>query len=307
MKILLTGGNGMVGRNILEHPSASNYEILYPNSNELNLLNEDNIQIYLKKEKPEMIIHGAGIVGGIQANIKYPVKFLVENMMMGFNIIMCAKKMNIEKFMNLGTSCMYPKDALNPLSEEMISKGEMEPTNEGYAISKVAVTRLCEYINRENPTYAYKTVVPCNLYGKYDKFETNISHMIPAAIKKINEAKQLNKDFVEIWGDGLSRREFMYACDFADFVFYSLKKFKIMPQNINVGIGQDYSINEYYKTIAEVISYRGEFTHDLSKPVGMKQKLIDNTKSKKFGWKHKTSLDEGIQKTYDYFLNGVCK
>ena len=305
MKILLTGRNGMVGRNILEHPSASNYEILSPSSNELNLLNEDNIQIYLEKEKPEMIIHAAGLVGGIQANIKYPVKFLVENMQMGFNLVMCAKKMNIEKFMNLGTSCMYPRDADNPLSEDMISKGEMEPTNEGYAISKVAVTRLCEYIIRENPSYAYKTVIPCNLYGKYDKFEPSKSHMIPAAIRKISNAKVQDNKFVEIWGDGLSRREFMYAYDFADFIFYSLKKFKIMPQNINVGIGHDYSINEYYKKIAEVISYRGEFVHDLSKPVGMKQKLLDNSKLKTFGWRHKISLDEGIQKTYDYFLNGV--
>lgn len=304
MKILLTGGNGMVGKNILEHPLANDYEILSPNSKQLNLLEKNNLDEYLSKNNPDFVIHAAGLVGGIQANINNPVKFLIENLQMGINVILSAKSFGIKKLMNLGTSCMYPRDALNPLVEEVIAKGEMEPTNEGYALSKITITRLCQYINNEDSLYYYKTVIPCNLYGKYDKFEPNKSHMIPAVIKKIHDAKMKNENKVSIWGDGLVRREFMYAKDFADFVFYAIPKFELMPQNLNVGIGKDYSINEYYEKIAEIISFKGSFSHDLSKPSGMKQKLVDIKKLIQFGWHHQTSLELGIKNTYQYFLNG---
>jgi len=200
---------------------------------------------------------------------------------------------------------MYPRDAENPLSEDMISKGELEPTNEGYAIAKVTSTRLCEYINREDESYLYKTVIPCNLYGKYDKFDTEQSHMIPAVIRKISDAKNQNSKFIDIWGDGLAKREFMYVGDFADFVYYAIDHFESMPQNINVGLGRDYTINEYYKKIASVVGYKGSFSHDLSRPTGMKQKLIDDTKLRKFGWQHQTSLEQGLKKTYYYFLNEI--
>ena len=303
MKILLTGSRGMVGSNIAEHSIAREHVLLTPSSQELNLLNAESVLAYMKSNKPDMVIHAAGIVGGIQANIASPVKFLVNNMQMGLNIIMSSRTCGVRRFMNLGTSCMYPRDAKNPLIEEMISKGPLEPTNEGYAIAKVAITRLCEYINREDDSYQYKTVIPCNLYGKYDKFDPDQSHMIPAVIRKINEAKEKGMDSVDIWGDGLVKREFMYAGDFADFVCYAVNHFELMPQNINVGIGRDYTINEYYKKIAEIISYKGHFVHDLSKPIGMKQKLIDDTKLTKFGWKHEVSLELGLQKPYHYFLN----
>jgi GDP-L-fucose synthase len=202
---------------------------------------------------------------------------------------------------------MYPRDAQNPLSEDLILKGELEPTNEGYAIAKVASTRLCEYINREDESFLYKTVIPCNLYGKYDKFDPEHSHMIPAVIRKIDDAKRQNKESIDIWGDGLARREFMYATDFADFIYYAIDHFETMPQNINVGLGHDYTINEYYQKIANAVGYQGSFTHDLSRPTGMQQKLIDDTKLKEFGWWHKTSLEQGVQKTYDYFVNEDSK
>jgi GDP-L-fucose synthase len=253
------------------------------------------------------VIHAAGIVGGIQANIAQPVKFLVDNMQMGFNILMTSKTHEVKRFMNLGSSCMYPRDAQNPLSEDLILKGELEPTNEGYAIAKVASTRLCEYINREDESFLYKTVIPCNLYGKYDKFDPEHSHMIPAVIRKIDDAKRQNKESIDIWGDGLARREFMYATDFADFIYYAIDHFETMPQNINVGLGHDYTINEYYQKIANAVGYQGSFTHDLSRPTGMQQKLIDDTKLKEFGWWHKTSLEQGVQKTYDYFVNEDSK
>ncbi len=307
MKILLTGSRGMVGRNIIEHFSAHNHVILSPTSAELNLLDVESVQNYICANKPDMIIHAAGIVGGIQAYMAQPVKFLVDNMQMGLNILMSAKACSVKKFMNLGSSCMYPRDAKNPLSEELILKGELEPTNEGYAIAKVASTRLCEYINREDESYLYKTVIPCNLYGKYDKFDPEHSHMIPAVIRKINNAKDQNLKFIDIWGDGLARREFMYAADFSDFVYYAIDHFELMPQNINVGLGYDHTINEYNQEIASVIGYQGGFTHDLSRPTGMQQKLINDTRLKAFGWHPKTTLKQGIKKTYDYFLNEISK
>jgi GDP-L-fucose synthase len=305
MKILLTGSRGMVGRNIISHPMADNYEILSPTSRELNLIDAAAVQNYIEANKPDMIIHAAGVVGGIQVNMSQPVKFLVDNMRMGFNILTSSKEFGITRFMNLGSSCMYPRNIEKPLSEDLILKGELEPTNEGYALAKVASTRLCEYINREDESYLYKTVIPCNLYGKYDKFDPRYSHMIPAVIRKINNAKNKDLESIDIWGDGLARREFMYATDFADFVYYAINNFKRMPQNINVGLGFDYTIDEYYQKIANVVGYQGNFTHDLLRPTGMQRKLIDDTKLKEFGWKHQTSLEQGIQKTYDYFLSEV--
>jgi len=307
MKILLTGSRGMVGQNIVEYTSLSEHEFLTPSRKELNLLDYSSIEEYLKMYKPDMIVHAAGIVGGIQANMAQPVKFLVDNMQMGLNILMASKSFEVKKFMNLGSSCMYPRNIQKSLSEDLILKGELEPTNEGYAIAKVASTRLCEYISREDKSYLYKTVIPCNLYGKYDKFDPEHSHMIPAVIRKVDDAKKQHKDSIDIWGDGLARREFMYTGDFSDFVYYAIDHFEAMPQNINVGIGQDYSINEYYQKIADVVGFQGRFTHDLLRPTGMKQKLIDNTKQKEFGWHHRTPLEQGIQKTYDYFINEVNK
>jgi len=307
MKILITGSHGMVGSNIIEHVAASKHEILSPTSAELNLLDVESVKQYIVNNSPDMVIHTAGIVGGIQANMAHPVKFLVDNMQMGLNILMASKTHEVKRFMNLGSSCMYPRDAQNPLSEDLILNGELEPTNEGYAIAKVASTRLCEYINREDESFLYKTVIPCNLYGKYDKFDPEHSHMIPAVIRKIDDAKNNNLKSIDIWGDGLARREFMYTADFADFVYYAIDNFKVMPQQINVGLGHDYTINEYYQKIADAVGYQGKFTHDLSRPTGMQQKLVDDTKLKAFGWQPQTTLEQGIQKTYDYFLNEVEK
>ena len=166
-------------------------------------------------------------------------------------------------------------------------------------------TRLCEYIVKEDGSKNYKTVIPCNLYGKYDKFHPKNSHMIPAVISKIHNAKLSNASEISIWGDGNSRREFMYAEDLADFIFYALTNFDKMPQNINVGLGHDFSINEYYSEIAKLLDYKGEFSHDLTKPTGMKQKLIDDTKLKEFGWKSRITLTEGLSKTIDYYKSKI--
>ena len=301
MKILLTGSTGMVGRNILEHKNISNYDLLIPNSKELNLLNYATVDKYIKKNQPAFIIHAAGKVGGIQANIANPVSFLVENLDMGRNIIMAAKNNNVKNLINLSSSCMYPRNATNPLSEDLILKGELEPTNEGYGLAKIMSTRLCEYISKEDDSFSFKTIIPCNLYGKYDKFESKHSHMIPAVVKKIHDAKRKNLSTINIWGNGTVRREFMYVGDLADFMSYAIQNFSKMPQNINVGLGHDYTINEYYQIIANVIGYKGKFIHDLTKPTGMKQKLIDDTKLQEFGWKYKTTLQEGIKNIYKFY------
>ncbi|MEI8672075.1 GDP-L-fucose synthase [Vibrio sp. SA48] len=303
MKILLTGSSGMVGKNILAIAPNHPHDFLTPNSSELNLLDVMSVRQYVEFHQPDMIIHAAGIVGGIQANMAQPVKFLVENMQMGLNILTAANDAGVTRFLNLSSSCMYPRDALNPLTEDLILKGELEPTNEGYALAKVTSTRLCEYICQENPERLYKTIIPCNLYGRFDKFDPNYSHMIPAVIRKIDEAKKNQQPEINIWGDGKARREFMYAEDLAEFIFYALDKFAEMPQNLNVGLGTDYTINEYYQAVADVVGYTGVFKHDLSKPVGMRQKLIDDAKLKEFGWGYKTSLKVGIEKTYAYYIN----
>lgn len=295
----------MVGKNILNYSKAKNFTFIHPSSKELNLQDYNAVDEFIKINKPDFIIHAAGLVGGIQANIANPVNFLMVNLDIGRNIILAAKNNNVKHFMNLASSCMYPRNAENPLSEELILQGELEPTNEGYAIAKIVSTRLCEYISKEDSSFKYKTIIPCNLYGKYDKFSPEHSHMVPAVINKIQEAVANNKSEIDIWGDGLSRREFMYAEDLANFVFYAIANFEKMPQNLNVGLGYDYTINEYYSVIAKVLGYNGTFVHDLTKPVGMRQKLIDDTKLKQFGWKHSTSLEEGIEKTVDYFKKYV--
>ncbi len=301
MRILITGGRGLVGHNLVELLSSS-HEVLAPSHGEVDLLDSIAVADYISKHKPEMIIHCAGVVGGIQANIKEPTRFLVENFELGKNVIIAAAKAGVPRLINLGSSCMYPRGAPNPLQEDLILSGELEPTNEGYAIAKIAIQRLCVYLNREYPEISYKTIIPCNLYGKWDKFDPAHSHMIPAVIRKLHEAKSKELDSVDIWGSGKARREFMYVGDLADFIVQALLRFESLPDLINVGLGYDYSIDEYYAAVAQVVGYNGLFTHDLQKPEGMVQKLVDITKLKSFGWKAKTKLERGLTITYNYFL-----
>ena len=304
MKILLTGGSGMVGHNICDYAqNLSQYQLLSPISKELNLLDKQAVDDYIQHHKPDIIIHSAGIVGGIQANIENPVKFLHENTLMGQNIVLSAYQLGVKKLINLGSSCMYPRNAENPLVEESILTGELEPTNEGYALAKIVTAKLCEYISKTNADCQYKTLIPCNLYGKYDKFDPIKSHMIPAAIQKVHQAKINELNAVEIWGDGLARREFMYAEDLADAAFFALENLNELPNMVNVGLGIDYTINDYYEQIAQIIGYDGSFNHNVSKPVGMKQKLVNVNKLQQMGWTHKFSLAEGLEKTYQYYLS----
>lgn len=301
-KILLTGSGGMVGRNILEHSAISKFDVLAPQSRELNLLNFNAVESYLSHHQPDIVIHAAGKVGGIQANMREPVAFLLDNLGMGRNIVWAAYQSGIKRIINLGSSCMYPRNYGEPLREEMVLKGELEPTNEGYALAKIITARLCEYIIREDATYQYKTLIPCNLYGRYDKFDPTHSHLLPAIIHKIHQAKKTNRKTVEIWGDGSARREFMYAGDLADAVVRAVNEFDALPGYMNVGLGYDFTIKEYYQAVAEVIGYTGDFVHDLTKPVGMAQKLVCVDRQQAWGWSAKNNLVNGIEKTYDFYL-----
>lgn len=307
MKILLTGATGLVGHNILEHKSCKLHTMLVPSHKELDLCDRRMVHEYLQKEQPDLVIHAAGIVGSIAANIGAPVKFLVDNMDMGRNVIYEARNVGIKKLMNLGSSCMYPRDSEKPLTEDMILKGELEPTNEGYALAKCMCTRLCEYIHREDEEFLYKTLIPCNLYGRWDKFTGENAHMVPAVIHKLYSAKVNNIDEVSIWGDGTARREFMYAGDLADCVWQAVDNFDALPDLMNVGLGYDYMVDEYYTTIAKVVGYNGKFTHDITKPAGMKRKLTDINKQLKFGWKAEHTLEQGVRETFEFYLQHVIK
>ena len=301
--ILLTGSGGMVGQNLLEHPSISSYDIISPRSNELDLRDFEKVEKYLLKCKPEMIIHAAGKVGGIQANLREPVKFLD----MGRNIVMGAYKSGIKKLINIGTSCMYPANISEPLREDMLMTEKLEETNEGYAIAKLATARLCEYVSREDSSFDYKTLIPCNLYGKFDKFKADYSHLVAAVIHKVHQAKKNNANEVEVWGDGMARREFMYAGDLADAIIWAINKFDELPKYINIGLGVDITIDEYYKKVAKVIGFNGALTHDITKPVGMMRKVVNTDIQTNLGWQPKTSLEVGLQKTYEFYLKEIAK
>ena len=302
-RIYITGGTGLVGSNIIENENIKQCTIIAPKHSELDLLNFNEVKNFIKEEKPNLIIHTAGQVGGIQANIKDPYGFFTNNTVIGLNLVRAAKEIGIKNLLNLSSSCSYPCDISKVLSEEMILTGPFEPTNEGYAIAKTAILRMCEYVTKQFEGFHYKTLIPCNLYGRYDKFSPKNSHLIPAIIRKLHEAKLNNINEVDIWGDGLARREFMYAGDFAEIVVKVIQNFEQIPTTLNIGLGRDYSVNEYYETVAKIVGYKGKFIHDLTKPSGMKQKLLDISKQKSLGFNSRYTLKEGIAKTYDYFLN----
>lgn len=304
-KILLTGAGGMVGQNLLEHPEINKFEILAPSRTELDLRNSSSVAAFIERYRPDMVIHAAGKVGGIEANLREPVSFLVDNLDMGRNVILASRQYGIKKLINLGSSCMYPRNHAEPLVEGMVLKGELEPTNEGYAIAKIAIARLCDYIHLEDNNYHYKTLIPCNLYGRHDKFDPAHSHLIPAIIHKVHQAKLKNDATVEIWGDGSVRREFMYAGDLADFIVKAVDDYDLLPSYMNLGLGYDYTINDYYYAAAEVIGFSGSFSHDKTKPVGMLRKLVNIDNQVKLGWCHQISLKEGLEKTYDFYLKAT--
>ena len=302
MRILVTGGRGLVGRNVLEHPAAQSHEMLAPTSDELDLRDAGAVDFWMRNHRPDMIIHAAGWVGGIMANMNDPARFLLDNLDIGRNVVGAAWRHEVPRLINLGSSCMYPRDYDRPMREDMLLTGPLEPTNEGYAIAKIAVARMCSYISRQEPQFQYRTLMPCNIYGRFDHFDPVRAHLVPAIIRKVHEAKRNGHATVEIWGDGTVRREFMYSGDLADAIMMAVEQFESLPDMMNIGLGFDHSINEYYQAVADALDYRGGFTHDLSKPVGMKRKLLDIGLQLEWGWKASHDLHTGIRRTSDYYL-----
>lgn len=306
LRVFLTGGGGMVGLNIREHPLARGYEVLAPTSRELDLCDPAAVDAYLERYRPALVIHAAGKVGGIQANMQDPVAFLDQNLQMGRNVILGARRAKVARLINLGSSCMYPRDRDLALHEGDLLSGALEPTNEGYALAKIAVSKLCDYICAGQEGFQYKTLIPCNLYGRHDSFDPQRSHMVPAIIHKLHQAKTRGCDTAEIWGDGQARREFMYAGDLADCIWRAVARFDTLPQRMNVGLGKDYTVDEYYEVAARVVGYSGRFVHDLNRPVGMRRKLLDVSQSRNWGWRARTSLEDGLAASYDFYLsNGI--
>lgn len=303
MKVLLTGGRGMVGRNLQDHPMAAAHEILAPASNALDLTDRAASMRYVADCKPDVIVHCAGKVGGIQAKIADPVGFLRQNIYIGMNIVLAAQAAGVPRVLNLGSSSMYPRDAQSPLREDMVLNSTLEPTDESYALAKIVVARLCDYISRTTPHLRYRTLIPCNVCGLYDKFDPKVSHLLPAIIHKIHSALQSGSDTVEIWGDGTARRECMLASDLAEGIWTAVDRFDDVPEMMNMGVGTDHAINDYYETAARVIGWQGRFVHDLSKPTGMKQRLVCVHRQRDFGWMPVTSLEDSIAQTYAYFLS----
>jgi GDP-L-fucose synthase len=305
MKILLTGASGLLGKNFVSSYS-NKRELLTPSSSELDLKDKNAISAYLVANKPDIIVHAAGVVGGIQDNSKHPVKYFYDNLLMTMNLITAATENEITQFLNVSSANIYSESAGMPLEESAIMSGSLDFSTEGYSLAKLTSLKFCELVNRENSKFSYKSIIPCNFYGVFDHFVGSKSHMIPGLIQRVHEAKTSDLPYVEIWGDGNARREFMYIGDLVDFINYAITNFANMPQNLNVGLGKDYSINEYYKIVSKTIGYEGYFKHDLSKPVGVKQKLLSNIQLKNFGWEYKTSIEDGIKQTYDFYLSEYC-
>ncbi len=200
---------------------------------------------------------------------------------------------------------MYPRDFSDSIPESAMLSGKLEPTNEGYALGKIVIAKLCEYISKENANLNYKTLVPCNIFGRYDKFCPDKSHLVPAVIQKLHLAKKNNLKSIEIWGDGKARREFMFADDLAECIWKCVKDFESVPSLMNIGQGEDHPIKTYYEVISDIVGYDGDFDYDLSKPVGMKRKLVDSSKCQQWGWRPKHTLQQGVQLTYDYYLEEI--
>jgi GDP-L-fucose synthase len=304
--ILITGGTGMVGHNVRDLAAARGIAVVAPPRSELDLRDAGATLAFIRRVKPSIIVHAAGRVGGIEANMHEPVAFLTENWDIGRNLVLAAREAGVKRLINLGSSCMYPKDSERPLTENDILSGRLEPTNEAYAIAKSAVERLCDYVRSETPEFQYKTLVPCNLFGRYDAFDPKRSHLAAAVIHKLHAAKVEGRNTVEIWGDGSARREFLYAGDLADAILAAVERFDTLPVVMNVGAGIDHTVDDYYRIAAEVIGYTGGFVHDLTKPTGMKRKLMDGSRATAWGWTAKTPFRDGLATMYAYYRTEVA-
>jgi GDP-L-fucose synthase len=302
--IYIAGHRGMVGSAIWRTLSAKGYSnLIGASSTDLDLRNQHAVRDFFSKEKPEIIIDAAARVGGILANNNYPYQFIMENMQIQNNLIDSALLAGIEKFIFLGSSCIYPRLAPQPLREEYLLTSDLEPTNEWYAIAKITGVKACQAIRKQFGK-DYVSLMPTNLYGTFDNFDLNTSHVLPAMIRKFHEAKENQHAPVTLWGSGTPLREFLFVDDMAEAVVFALEN-KLPDYLYNIGTGVDLTIKELAETIQKITGHQGEIIWDATKPDGTPRKLMDISKMHDLGWKHKVDLEEGIQKTYYWFVENV--
>ena len=301
IKIIVFGGSGLVGSGLVKKLKSTDYIFFNPKRNEVDLFNYGETNKFIKDIKPDLVINCAGKVGGIAVNNDNHFDFFIKNFDIGKNIINSCIENKIDKLINLGSSCMYPTNVKeNQLSEKDILNGPLEMTNEGYALAKISILKLCIFSNKEKNTN-FKTFIPCNLYGPNDNYDLYSSHLIPAIINKVHNAKINKKKEIEIWGSGKPRRELMFSEDLADFIIFAIQNWNRIPDIVNVGMGKDYSVNEYYKKISNILNWKGNFYNDKNKPNGMKNKLMNIDLINKLGWAPKTDLKTGIKITYEFY------
>jgi len=301
-KVYVAGHRGLVGSAIVRKLKEEGFtNIIYRTSKELDLRDKDQVDQFFETEKPDYVFLAAAKVGGIVANNEYPADFIRDNLLIQTNIIDASYRNNVEKLLFLGSTCIYPKFAQQPLKEEYLLTGELEPTNEPYAIAKIAGIKMCQSYNRQYST-KYISVMPTNLYGPNDNFDLHTSHVLPALIRKFHEAKEKNAPFVEVWGTGTPKREFLYSDDLADACLFLMNNYE-GNEIVNIGVGEDISIKELAEKVKAVVGYEGEINFDTSKPDGTPRKLVDVAKINSLGWKAGTSLDEGLNLAYQWFLN----
>ncbi|MBL1212234.1 MAG: GDP-L-fucose synthase [Ignavibacteriae bacterium] len=307
-KILIAGSKGMVGSAIFRKFESEGYtNLLSADKKDLNLIRQDEVENFIAENKPDQIIVAAAKVGGILANNTYRAQFLYENLMIQSNLIHAAYENKVDKLLFLGSSCIYPKMAPQPMKEEYLLTDTLEYTNEPYAIAKIAGIKLCESYYKQYGSN-FISVMPTNLFGPHDNFDLETSHVLPALIRKVHEAKQNGDDYIEVWGTGKPKREFLFVEDLADAVFYIMQNVNASDlydndiTHINIGTGEDLSIAELVETVKRVIGFDKATVFDTSKPDGTPRKLLDVTRLHELGWKHSTSLEDGIKKAYEWFV-----
>jgi len=299
-KIYVAGHRGMVGSALVRNLKAHGYNnLIYKTRQELNLCNQQNVDTFFEEEKPEYVFLAAAKVGGIQANNTYRADFIYENLMVQSNIIHAAYKNKVKKLMFLGSSCIYPKLAPQPLKEEYLLTGALEYTNEPYAIAKIAGIKMCESYHKQYGCN-FISVMPTNLYGQNDNYDLNNSHVLPALLRKFHDAKESHAPSVTVWGTGSPRREFMHADDMADACVHLMKTYD-GEKFVNLGVGIDISIKELALLIKEIVGYQGELVFDTTKPDGTPRKLMDVSYLHSLGWTHKINLEQGIKNVYTEF------
>lgn len=300
-KIYVAGHRGLVGSAIVRNLEAKGYtNIVYRTHKELDLTNQADVQAFFKEEQPEYVILAAAKVGGIHANNTYPADFIYDNLMIQNNVIKAAHDYKVKKLLFLGSTCIYPKMAPQPIREEYLLTGALEETNEAYAVAKIAGLEMCKFFKRQYGDN-FISCMPTNLYGPNDNFDLQSSHVLPALIRKFHEAKVNGRDTVEVWGTGTPLREFIYVDDMADACVFLMENYD-GEQHVNIGTGEEVSIRELAQTVKEVVGFEGELVFNTDMPDGTPRKLTTVDKLHGLGWKHKTSLNEGIKLAYEWFL-----